>query len=721
MKRTLKRLCVAVLAAIMAVNVAPAPTTAQGTGERVRVVVVDVPVQVTRRGEPVRGLTKDDFQLSVDGKKFEILSFDVHDTSLSVGQKVSASSGAPGSAPAPPRYFMLLFDLSFTDVAALQRSQRAAREIVADSIDSTDLVGVATYSATTGIRSLLNFTSDRAQIVAAIDSMGVNQQSGVDPLNLALVDPARVFQGSLLGDTVQQQQDTKGTGLDFDRMANEQLLEIQRMVGQSDRRARSQQVANLIRDFSGLARLLDSVRARKQVIYLSEGFENETITATEDQAVQREMSDKLASGRLWEVDVDQRFGDSTRQAQLDSMIDELRRSDCVLHTIDISDPGGANLEDGRAGGGRMAMGGNQGLSAMASGTGGTYQRANAQVSEAIRDVLLGTQVTYVLSFNAAKFKQDGAFHKIKVKGAGAAKGAKLAHRPGFYAPVPAGSMRPEQQRLALGQQLMAAGEGGAIPTDALAMPFEMENGMALVPVLMEIDGKSLIGPRGAKQVGVQIFAYAVEREGGRIGDYFSKTIGIDVEAAGQAFTETGLKFYGAIKLPAGDYDLRLLVVEPASGRSNLRIVPLHVPDFATGEAELMPPLIPDPGGKWLLARVEPEEGEAPDPFPFTVNRRPFLPAAHPTAKVGETLRLMLIGRNLGEEALRAEAALTNAGGETWIVDLSPLRPASTEMEGYKAARTGLATADLEPGEYTLALTVTAGGEERTTEVPFTLR
>ncbi|NIM62092.1 MAG: hypothetical protein GTO30_10650, partial [Acidobacteria bacterium] len=239
------------------------------------------------------------------------------------------------------------------------------------------------------------------------------------------------------------------------------------------------------------------------------------------------------------------------------------------------------------------MGGNQGLSAMASGTGGTYQRANAQVSEAIRDVLLGTQVTYVLSFNAAKFKQDGAFHKIKVKGAGAAKGAKLAHRPGFYAPVPAGSMRPEQQRLALGQQLMAAGEGGAIPTDALAMPFEMENGMALVPVLMEIDGKSLIGPRGAKQVGVQIFAYAVEREGGRIGDYFSKTIGIDVEAAGQAFTETGLKFYGAIKLPAGDYDLRLLVVEPASGRSNLRIVPLHVPDFATGEAELMPPLIPD--------------------------------------------------------------------------------------------------------------------------------
>ena len=60
-------------------------------------------------------------------------------------------------------------------------------------------------------------------------------------------------------------------------------------------------------------------------------------------------------------------------------------------------------------------------------------------------------------FNANKIKKDGAFHKIKVKPVGSAKGAKVSHRPGFYAP--GGQQRPDQMRLALGQQLMATSSG----------------------------------------------------------------------------------------------------------------------------------------------------------------------------------------------------------------------------------------------------------------------
>ncbi|NIM01667.1 MAG: VWA domain-containing protein [Acidobacteria bacterium] len=715
MKTYSRRCCHTVLFAVLMVTTLP---SVPQTSERVSVVAVDVPVQVTRKGEPVRGLTADDFQVLVDGKKVPIAAFDVHDVSLSV--EGATSAGRTGEAPAaiPPRYFMLLFDLSFSDVGSLQRSKLAAREIVADSIDDRDLVAVTTYATTIGVRPLLNFTSDRAQVLAAIDSMGVNQPGGVDPLNLALVDPSKVLDGSFINDPIQQDEDARGTGLDLDEMAQQHLLEIQNMVGRADRSARGQQVGNLVRDFSGLARLLDSVRARKQVVYLSEGFENEMITATEDQSAQRAMSDDLASGRIWEVDVDQRFGDSTRQSQLDRMIDELRRSDCVVHTVDIGNPGVSNLE-GRAGG-RPSIGGNQGLSAMASGTGGTYQRNVSQIGKALRNILLETQVTYVLTFNANKIKKDGAFHKIKVKPVGTAKGAKVSHRPGFYAP--GGPQQPEQMLFALGQQLMAANEGGAIPTEVLTMPFALDESEALIPILMEIDGKSLIGPQGAKQVGVQLFAYAVERETGSIRDFFSKTLGINVDAAGAAFTDTGLKFYGGLKLPAGEYDLRLLVVEPTSGRSNLRIVPLDVPDFASGAAELMPPLVPDPGGKWLLARVEPGEGESPDPFPFMAGQTPFLPGAHPTVKAGETLPLMLIGRNLGDSEPWATAELTDAAGNAvHTPGLSPLQTGRAGMTGYEAIRTALATDELAPGEYTLALTVAAGGDPLTRTIPLTVR
>jgi len=704
------------VALIVALTLIPLSSTAQ-TSERVSVVVVDVPVQVTRKGQPVRGLTVDDFQLFAGGRKVKISSFDVHDVSLSIEGAASVPGQAPPPTPVPPRHFMLLFDLSFSDVGSLQRSQLAAREIIDASIDPKDLVAVTTYSATTGVRPLLNFTSDRDQILAAIDSMGVNQRAGVDPLNMTLVEPDEVARESRIEDATQS--DPKGTGIDLQQMAMAHLLEIQAMVGLQNKRARSQQVGNLARDFSGLARLLDSVRARKQVIYLSEGFENDLIVASENQTEQRNMSNSVERGEIWNVDTNARFGDSTRQNQFDSMIDELRRSDCVVHTVDIRTVGAGNLEGG-AGGGKLAMGGNQGLSTMASGTGGTYQRNTNQIGQALRNVLLETQVTYVLSFDASRLKQDGSFHKIKVKPVGAAKGAKLTHRPGFYAP--GGAKRPDQMRLALGQQLMAASEGGAIATNVLAMPFAMEDNNALVPVLMEIDGKSLIGPGGAKQIGVQVFAYAVERESGGIRDFFSKTIGIDVNAAGAAFSDTGLKFYGSIKLPAGEYDLRLLVVEPTSGRSNLRIVPLDVPDFSAGGAEFMPPLVPDPGGRWLLARVEPEKGQKPDPFPFMADRNPFLPAAHPSVKVGEMLRLMLVGRNLGDGELRAKAELTDAGGRAVATPvLSPLQTARAGMKGYETARTGLSTDQLAPGEYTLTLTVTAGGEPQTSTIPLTVR
>ncbi len=706
------------VALLVALTLMPLPSTAQSITETVSVVVVDVPVQVTRKGEPVRGLTIDDFQLFAGGKKVKIASFDVHDVSLSIDEAVRAP-GQPARPALPPRHLLLLFDLSFSDVGSLQRSQIAAREIVSDSVDPKDLVAVTTYSATTGLRHLLNFTSDRAQILAAIDSMGVNQRAGVDPLNMILVEPDEVARASRINDGAQ---DDPGTGANRQEIAIRHLLAIQAMVGQQDKRNRSQQVGNLAHDFTGLARLLNSVRARKQVIYLSEGFENDLMVATEDQVAQRAMSNSAERGQIWNVDSSARFGDSTRQHQIGSMIDELRRSDCVVHAIDIRTVGDANLEGGGAGRGKLSMGGNQGLSAMASGTGGSYQRNTNQIGQALRNVLLETQVTYMLSFDAGKLKQNGAFHKIKVKLTGAAKGAKVTHRPGFYAPDPEGSKHPEQIRLALGQKLMAANEGGAIPTEVLAMPFAMDDDRALVPVLLEIDGKSLIGPTGAKQIGVQIFAYAIERESGGIHDFFSKTIGVNVEAAGAAFSDTGLKFYGSIELPAGKYDLRLLVVEPTSGRTNLRIVPLDVPDFSAGAAELMPPLVPDAGGKWLLARIEPAEGQARAPYPFMADRNPFLPGAHPSVKTGETLRLLLVGRNLGDGRLEAAAELTDAEGQTVLTpELSPLQMTRTGMKGYAGAKTALSTDQLAPGEYTLALTVTAGGEPQTSTIPLTVR
>ena len=57
--------------------------------ERAQSILVEVPVQVTLAGEPIKGLTSDNFEILDRGRKQELRGFDVLDLTL--------------SAPGPPR------------------------------------------------------------------------------------------------------------------------------------------------------------------------------------------------------------------------------------------------------------------------------------------------------------------------------------------------------------------------------------------------------------------------------------------------------------------------------------------------------------------------------------------------------------------------------------------------------------------------------------------
>src|ERR1051325_9329421 len=95
--------------------------------ESMTVEVVEVPVYITTsNGQPIRGLTKDAFQLFVDGKAQPIEYFDAVDFT-------ATSAATPGQAgQARPlrerRLYLLLFDLSFASPAKLVRAQRAAEQ-----------------------------------------------------------------------------------------------------------------------------------------------------------------------------------------------------------------------------------------------------------------------------------------------------------------------------------------------------------------------------------------------------------------------------------------------------------------------------------------------------------------------------------------------------------------------------------------------------------------
>src|SRR5262249_43050870 len=120
---------------------APRAGAERFSGETTNVVAVEVPVEVIKDGEPVRGLTANDFEISEGRKKLKITGFDV----------VDLATAKPGQAAAPlataaRRHFLLLFDLSFSEPKSILKARQAAKALVENSLHPTDLVAVATYS-----------------------------------------------------------------------------------------------------------------------------------------------------------------------------------------------------------------------------------------------------------------------------------------------------------------------------------------------------------------------------------------------------------------------------------------------------------------------------------------------------------------------------------------------------------------------------------------------
>src|SRR2546428_6884482 len=151
--------------------------------ESVTVSVVELPVTVVDRGgNPIKGLTRENFEIIDEGKKREISSLDSIDFS-----SVESMSLASPLNPAARRNFLLVFDLTFSSPNSIARAQQGARDFVTKMVEKRDRVGVATVDVDHGFRFLTAFTTDRNLVDAAIPNPATFH--GNDPLQLAGILP----------------------------------------------------------------------------------------------------------------------------------------------------------------------------------------------------------------------------------------------------------------------------------------------------------------------------------------------------------------------------------------------------------------------------------------------------------------------------------------------------------------------------------------------------
>ncbi len=153
--------------------------------------MIEVPVNVTdKEGRPVENLKAEDFEVYDDGKKQVITGFDVLDER---GTVLPPSPDEPPVHPAARRHFLILFDLSFGSPSGIVNARRAARDFVVNRMKDLDLAAVATYSIEHGLRLLVTFSGDRAQLASAIDTLGFPTlaSSKPDPLSIVIMEPSQ--------------------------------------------------------------------------------------------------------------------------------------------------------------------------------------------------------------------------------------------------------------------------------------------------------------------------------------------------------------------------------------------------------------------------------------------------------------------------------------------------------------------------------------------------
>lgn len=633
------------------------------------VVAVEVPVRVVADGKSVRGLTAESFELYDGDRRVAPTGFEVIDLEAVGG------AGLREVPAAARRHFLLLFDLSFSRAKALERSVAGARQLLA-GLHGTDRVAVGVFGLASGVRLIVNFTSDRGQIAQVLDVIGrlldrklkakdlrTVRARPADPLRLIASDLSGVaaeigraagVEQTLAGQTLADIGSTGGLG---GFLQSNILYHMDQQMSQDLRERRRSEVTALAGGLAAVGRLTRGIAGEKLLVYFSEGFENQLLDAD---------------------------GAASFLRELNRTFEELRHDGWSVVSVN---PSGAEDFATR-----------DGLALFARETGGELYENFNDLGDAMENLLERTEVTYLLTFQTGEIPHDGAFHPLTVRLTGGPSGAEVRHRAGYYAPRQAAEADAVEAAFASADLLLSGKEGGALGLGTLVVPFRAAAGEGCdAAVWIEADGRELLNERAAGVLRTELFVYAVDAAG-EIRDFFTRQLDFDIAKVRDRLSRGSLRFYGDLRLTVGRYDLRVLLRDTDSGRYALRGVPLEVAaDPGTGVVLLDPVFLADPDDPSVVLR-EREDAAGESRYPFMVGEWAYFPKVRPAMAVLRGARISLMAYHLDPRSLLSAAVLRGDG--------SPVEPERLAVVG-KDVRGELAqilfdfrSAGLEPGSYT---------------------
>ena len=739
MTRPRPGLAAAVAAAVLASG-ALAPVTAADEPsfrEEVSVLEIEIPVQVLRGHEPVRGLAAEDFLVFDDGERREIVGFRVVDLARVGAQEgVLAEDGGAGADDeagatgagtaaglADNRSVLVLFDFLYSRPQYLTRSLRGVREMVAAQLHPADRVAVG-YLGESGARLIGGFSDDRQEIGLALDVFGA--MLGRDPREAveryAELDPEAVAPDGHFA----AGEEPFRNDLARDRRAlSTPASELAKRFGAAGAAAMmgdagvtgAELAAEVVADpgvtavgVGASAHVSDPTVA--QVAFgsaealgasLAQGGEASPVrvltreiarlaTLLRDVPGQRQLlylSEGFASGIL------NNFGSETRAFTLrllERMFEALRKGGWTLHAIDIQGVPGPFDGPGFDA---------DSLFYMANETGGQLLENFNLIHEATALLIKRTSLTYVLTIRADGVPNDGQLHRLEVKlRQGDGWRTRVLHRTGYYAPEADRKKSPLERRmdtvdLLLGKEDV---EGFGMRMRAATLP-PVEDGFVPVPVVVEVPLGDLLADRSRRKVELEAQVYALDGAD-TVQDLWIRSVHVDLAELRRGPPLEGLRLLGGLALLPGEYRLRTLVREVDGESRSLKTAFLSVPAHDAG---LLPvePMVLDASPGWLaLAGLPPGPGAAAAEA-LAYGDGTLVPAVAPRVSEGEPLEFLVVTAGGAEVELAARVldgsgrALAGAAPATFQA------PAPTPSGALVRHMGSVPTTGLPPGSYTL--------------------
>ena len=303
-------------------------------------------------------------------------------------------------------------------------------------------------------------------------------------------------------------------------------------------------IAVLTDELARLATLFQGVPAPKELLYLSQGFPSYLL---EDMR-----QDQQAPALRY----------------LRTMHASLVRHGWTLHGFDVegvpapkvdasADSSRATRNDVRHGFDAHS------LFVIASETGGEVLENFNRIEDATALLLRKTRVTYLLTILADGIARDGGRHEIAVRLRRGLPGARIQHRPAFYAAEAADRMDPLERELDLMERVLRGEEANGLGAVARAGFVPGEGGATAVRFLLSAPGTAFATIGRSRQDRVAIQVVALDASGGAL-TVWSRNLPVGAPEMSSRLAREGLQVGGTLATPPGVESLRVLVRVPGA-------------------------------------------------------------------------------------------------------------------------------------------------------------